>query len=300
MFGGELFVPAATRLSLALAGGLSLIVIAERRHLRELTSRVLFLRWRTWALSAPLFGAAAMGPVAFAVAFVMALSFQGMREYAALVGLDRRYARCLYGVGVLSIPLAIVSLTAWRATPPLLLIAATLPPLLSRDLGHAVKQTALAAFGFAYIPWLLTYLLLIRENVTNGAQVLLVLGMSIALSDVCAFAIGKLFGRHALAPRLSPNKTVEGTAGNIIGAYLGLAIMSFGIPEDLNRIVVASLPLVVALGSLWGDLVESLIKRRCHAKDAGTLLPGFGGLLDRIDSMLLVLPLAYTVLVLWG
>jgi phosphatidate cytidylyltransferase len=104
MFASDLFVPAATRLILALAGGLSLIVVAERRNVRELTKGVLFLRWRTWAFSAPLFGAAAMGPAALSVVFVMALSLQGLREFARLVDLPAPYRRAMYGAGLASAP----------------------------------------------------------------------------------------------------------------------------------------------------------------------------------------------------
>lgn len=300
MFAGDLFVPASLRLIAALCGGLALVVVAERRHLRDLTSRVLFVRWRTWAVSAPLFGAAVMGPIELAVVFVMAISFQGMREYAALVDLPRPYRMGMYVAGLVSIPIAVLSLTLWRGMPPVLLVAATLTPLLMQDVEDGVRRLAFAALGFAYVPWLATYLLLIREHVVGGQRILLALGMSVALSDVCAFATGKLFGRRPLALRLSPGKTVEGVAGNVVGAYLGYAIMSFALPGSLDPVVAWALPAVIAAGCVWGDLVESLVKRQFGAKDAGSWLPGFGGLLDRIDSLLVVLPLTYTVLVLWG
>ena len=95
MFGNEMFVPAALRVSLALAGGLSLIVVAERHHLRELSSGVLFKRWRTWDITAPLFGAATMVPGAFGFVFVMALSFKGLRNNAIFVGLSRHYCNSI-------------------------------------------------------------------------------------------------------------------------------------------------------------------------------------------------------------
>jgi phosphatidate cytidylyltransferase len=168
-----------------------------------------------------------------------------------------------------------------------------------QDVERGVQRLAYAAFGFAFIPWLLGYFLLIRDHVAGGRGILLALGTSVAISDVAAFAVGHLFGRHALAAKLSPNKTWEGTAGNILGAYLGFLLMSFALPESLAAGLKWILPAIVAAGSVWGDLVESLIKRQFGVKDAGTCLPGFGGLLDRIDSLLVALPLAYTALVLW-
>jgi phosphatidate cytidylyltransferase len=300
LFNNDLFVPAAARLSLALAGGLTLIVAAERHHLRDLGSRELFLKWRTWAFTAPVFGAAVMGPDVLAVVFVALLSFQALREYASLTNLPFPYKRALFVAGILSAPIAVSSLTVWRAMPPLLLIGATLVPLFMQDSREGVKHLAYSGLGFAYIPWLLGYFLLIREHVDGGQPLLLALGTGVAMSDVFAFGTGKIFGRHRLAPHLSPNKTWEGVAGNLIGAYAGFALMSFAVPASLNPFVRWLLPVVIATGCVWGDLVESLIKRQFGVKDAGSCLPGFGGVLDRIDSLLFVLPLAYTVAVVWG
>jgi phosphatidate cytidylyltransferase len=81
--------------------------------------------------------------------------------------------------------------------------------------------------------------------------------------------------------------------GNLLGAGLGLALLAFALPPTYPRLALAGLAPLVAVGAIWGDLLESLIKRECEVKDAGTWLPGFGGLLDRIDSLVLVLPLSY-------
>ena len=295
-----LFVPAAQRITIALASALALIVAAEHRHLREIGRRVLFVRWRTWAVTAPIFGFAAMGPLGAGLALVMALSFQGMREYAALTSLPRPYRIAMYAAGLASAPIAMWNLTAWRAMPPILLIAATLAPLVMQDIQQGLRHLAFAALGFAYVPWLLAYFLLIREHVEGGHGILLALGTAVAVSDVAAFCVGKAAGRHPLAGRVSPAKSWEGVAGNLAGAYAGFALMAFAIPASLNPVVRWVLPAVVAAGCVWGDLVESLIKRHAGVKDAGTWLPGFGGVLDRIDSLLVVLPLSYTVLVVWG
>jgi phosphatidate cytidylyltransferase len=295
-----LFVPAAMRVSIALGSALAAIVAVERRHLRELGDRVLFVRWRTWAITAPIFGFAAMGPAGAAVALVAALSFQGMREYATLVGLPKPYRTALLIAGVASVPIAAMNLTLWRAMPPILLIGATLAPLAMRDVKEGIRHLAFAALGFAYVPWLLTYFILVRERVVGGRGILLALGTAVAVSDVAAFCAGRFAGRHPLAKAISPAKTWEGVIGNLAGAYAGFALMSFAVPASLNPIVRWALPALVAAGCVWGDLVESLIKRHAGVKDAGTWLPGFGGLLDRIDSLLVVLPLAYTVLAVWG
>jgi len=112
------------------------------------------------------------------------------------------------------------------------------------------------------------------------------------LSDVGAFCCGKLLGGPKLAPHLSPGKTWSGLLGNVLGAALALYLLSFVLPpfQLWQQLLLIA---VIGLGSAWGDLLESLLKRQYGVKDAGELLPGFGGLLDRVDSLLFVAPLVY-------
>lgn len=108
-----------------------------------------------------------------------------------------------------------------------------------------------------------------------------------------------MFGRHALSPRLSPNKTVEGVIGNFVGAYAALQIMRYALPEPVTGPWIILLTGVLIGGAcVWGDLLESAIKREFDQKDAGSWLPGFGGILDRIDSLIIAAPLVYYLLVL--
>ena len=292
-----LFARSALTVSAAQACSLGLVLVAERHHLRELPRRVLFVRWRTWLVTAPLYGFAVVGGTWASVAFVEALVAVGIVEYARMTRLPAQYRNALLVAGLASAPVAAWSMTVWRAMPPVLLLAATLPPLLSQDVRAGVRHLAYAALGFAYIPWLLTYFVLVRDHVAGGPGILIALGVAVAMSDVAAFTAGKLFGRHKCASKVSPTKTWEGCLGNLAGALVAFAIMGFALPASLHPAVRWALPVVVAAGSVWGDLLESLIKRQFGVKDAGSWLPGFGGLLDRIDSMLVVLPLAYTLLV---
>ena len=118
-------------------------------------------------------------------------------------------------------------------------------------------------------------------------------------SDTAAYTVGRLFGRHQLAPAISPGKTWEGAAGGVIGAA-GASVI-FAVILQLDALpIAAAIPLAVILSMLGqlGDLGESWLKRRAGVKDSGRLLPGHGGILDRLDSLLLILPavLAYAVL----
>ena len=299
MSGTDLLVSGGVRVGVALIGALVLIGAVELRRggLRRLPASTLFIRWRTWALAAPLFLAAVAEPVA-CVLFVIALAVQGVREFSGLVGLGG-WSRRLLLIAAITTPLiAVFSFASWRAIPPLLLLVATLPPLFAQDCEKGATRLAFTGLGFAYIPWLLTYVWLLREHTFGGPGVLLALGVSVAASDVGAFVVGSAIRGAKLAPRLSPNKTVAGVAGNAVGAVAGLALMHVAKPAVMPDALYFGLAVVVVAGCVWGDLLESLLKRQFGAKDAGTWLPGFGGLLDRIDSLLVVAPLAYTVQIL--
>jgi phosphatidate cytidylyltransferase len=108
---------------------------------------------------------------------------------------------------------------------------------------------------------------------------------------VAAFLVGRRFGTTKLAANLSPSKTRAGLVGNVVGAAIALALFLPAIAPKpwMYPLFVA----VVAVGSVWGDLFESAVKRESGVKDAGHWLPGFGGILDRVDSLLISLPLGY-------
>lgn len=293
-----LLLPALLRLGIVLAAGLVLILIVERRRRRRLAESTLFVRWRTWVLILPLWLAAVVHPVATLV-LVIGISVQAVREYARMVGLRPASRRLLLFVAVTSAPFAAYDFTSWRALPPLLLLAATLIPLLAQDVEDGVRQLSLTTVGLVYLPYLLTYVWLVRTRDGAGPGMLLMLGVAVALSDVGAFTLGSVVGGRPLAERLSPNKTRAGAVGNLLGASLGVVWCTFAVP-DAPAWLLVTIPVVVAAGAVWGDLLESLFKRRHVVKDAGTWLPGFGGILDRVDSLLVVAPLTYTLIVVGG
>lgn len=286
----------AERIGLVLGGGLGAVLAVERHHLRELRRRALFLQWRTWLIVAPIYAAAVTLSRFATLAFALAVSTQAAREFAALGGLPRAYRRAT--IAVAAIGVAISSL-APRARPdlmPVLILCITVLPLMARDTGEGVRHFATAALGVTWISAGLTSLVAIRSG-PGGPRLLLAIGLAIALSDVIAFGAGTAFGRRRFAGAVSPNKTIEGLAGNLAGAIIGWWLMGFALPAGLPLSARLTLPAVIAIGAVWGDLIESLVKRHAGTKEAGTCLPGFGGLLDRIDSMLLVLPLCRLVLV---
>ena len=122
------------------------------------------------------------------------------------------------------------------------------------------------------------------------------------LSDTGAYFAGRAFGKHKLAPVISPHKTVEGVVGGVLGATLGMLIfclvMQLGFKMQVNYLYAVLYGVVGSLGAVFGDLCFSVIKRQTGIKDYGNLIPGHGGVLDRFDSLTLVAPAMEVLLVL--
>lgn len=165
----------------------------------------------------------------------------------------------------------------------------------STTVDAGIRDIALSFFGAAYIGLPLTFLILIRD-LPFGLPISIGLVISVAASDSFAYFAGSLFGRHKLAPKISPKKSWEGLAGGAVGAVLVWWVTGSLIQPGFNVWVALLFGVAITLAALVGDLFASRIKREAGVKDSGTLLPGHGGMFDRIDSMLTAIPLAFVFL----
>ncbi|KLJ01669.1 phosphatidate cytidylyltransferase [Luteimonas sp. FCS-9] len=150
----------------------------------------------------------------------------------------------------------------------------------------------LAAGTLAVIPaWAALCVIHANEGGAYGNRWLLLALAIVWATDTGAYFAGRRFGRRKLAPRISPNKTVEGLAGGIVaGIVVAVAFAPLAGAQVAQLPLVAAVAALTVLASVVGDLFESLLKRHAGAKDSGTLIPGHGGVLDRIDSVLAALP----------
>jgi phosphatidate cytidylyltransferase len=166
--------------------------------------------------------------------------------------------------------------------------------------GELVKTLPSAAFllsGVVYIFGSWKFAILLRAENPHWLAYGLILNW---VGDGCAYYVGKSLGRHALAPQISPNKTWEGTAGSIAGSVIfGVVYLNRAMPA-VSLLEAALLSLVLNIAGQAGDLAESALKRGAGVKDSSSLLPGHGGLLDRVDSSLFALPVLYFTLDLSG
>jgi len=193
------------------------------------------------------------------------------------------------------------TLVAFVLAPLLALILMLMGRACTRPegLGPQLKNIAVTVFGVLYVALPMAFLVRTRFLDEGWDLVVLVIGVTKA-SDVGAYFGGTLLGRHKLAPRVSPNKTVEGAVGGLIASALVSVVMTYAMDihtlAHRGMLATISFGIVVGVASQVGDFTESLIKRSTHTNDSGNLLPSFGGVLDLIDSFLVAAPVAYFVL----
>ena len=160
-----------------------------------------------------------------------------------------------------------------------------------RDSHDALASIAVTLFGLLYIAWFFSFFIKLKF-LPGGALLVAFLVLVTKMGDVGAYLVGNYMGRHGLIPRISPKKTIEGTIGGLLFSVVSAILSKSYLPEfPYGHLIV--LGFLLGILAQVGDLAESLIKRDCAAKDSGTNLSGFGGVLDLIDSLLFTAPIFY-------
>ena len=273
----------------------------------------------------------------FLVGTVAAVALLAMREFFGIADAYgvKPFRKATYALCVLFFAAAGVELN-WSTTRnpgvAFLLIAAftcvAFGPMLMLTIGMRREglATALpsAAFSFLAIPYIvlpMVSLVFIREAGGGGLVLLFFLFFVVWTGDICAYFVGSSIGRHLMAPRISPKKTWEGAVASFLGSVLvGSLVLSFSdkVPSVVQGFLSPRLPhstswfagtpmwvsvllaIPVNVAAQTGDLVESMIKRGAGLKDSGSLLPGHGGVLDRIDALLFAAPIVWYYAILFA
>jgi len=195
---------------------------------------------------------------------------------------------------------AVVAVAVGLQIPPVPALAAVLVAMCGVMLGlnapapHVPGSAAAALFPSLYLGLPLGLLAVVRES--RGPEAVLFVIFLVIVSDTAQFYVGSTFGRRRLAPAVSPKKSVEGAVGGLVAAAVTSAAFGHVAWPSIGPVWLAGLGLLLAGLGIAGDLFESLLKRSADVKDSSNLIPGHGGILDRIDSLLLVVPGFYVFL----
>jgi phosphatidate cytidylyltransferase len=259
------------------------------------------------------------------LAALIGIILLGLREFYQLI--DEKGAHPLVGWGMLggaALPAVAYLGNEYHATILMtaVLLGVMVVQLGKRQISEALVSISGTFFGVFYVGWLLAHAVVLRgfHGVVSakwgpvaaadwdpraGIFLMLFAVCVVVGCDAGAYFTGRRYGRRKLAPAISPSKTVEGALGGVaLGVVAGAVakvvfeLLAPGITRGFDWVSVALFGVVVSIAGILGDLVESLLKRDAHAKDTGTLLPGMGGVLDRIDSALLGIPVMYYLLLL--
>jgi len=173
-----------------------------------------------------------------------------------------------------------------------------------RQPGSTITNLAASSLSILYLGGLLGFLIQLRllpdggwPTGDRGMIALLSLVVVVKLSDTCQFTFGKLFGRHKLAPAISPGKTWEGALGGVAASVVISSMLLAAVFEkfgsEVDYVSILAYCLLVCIAGIVGDLAESMLKRDAGVKDSSQWLPGLGGILDLLDSLLIAAPVAY-------
>jgi phosphatidate cytidylyltransferase len=261
--------------------------------------------WKTycsWLIMAPIGLAIVFAGRVPTIAGVTLLALFGFKEFARASGLyhDWWMTGAVY-TGIITVGIASLMPhprgqepgTGWYgffvAVPVFAIALILLIPILRNRARGELQRMSLAIVGFVYIGWMFGHLGFLA-NATNAYGFLCYIIFATELNDVAAFTFGRLFGRHPLRSEISPKKTWEGALGAVMVSMILPWLLRFSFPFFGPWQLILT-GLIVGIGGQLGDLSISVIKRDIGTKDMGATIPGHGGILDRIDSLIYVAPL---------
>jgi phosphatidate cytidylyltransferase len=221
--------------------------------------------------------------------------FIGMREFYCMALPDRvleSWLAAVCGASLLFVPFSGQERLVPAGIALLFLAFALLFLFRITDISNAAREVAYATMAFLYIPFLLMHLVLLRQT-AYGVQWLFVIMLIVMTNDSAAYYTGCNFGKRRLYPLVSPKKSLEGSLGGVCGSIAGALLARFTFFPQLTLTDALLTAVFIGILGQVGDLFESMLKRSFGVKDSGSIFPGHGGVLDRLDSIIFAAPAAY-------
>ena len=276
--------------------GLVVLAIAVVARLAGRSCRGLVVRYLAWFLIIPpILLPLVYSRIAFQ-AVTCVVSLLCFREFSRACGLwrDRGLVILCYGLVVATYLLIAANSYGLHQAMPIFTVAAlVVVPLVRNEYAHMIQKVCLALLGVLYFGWFLSYLACLRALEVGVGSVFFIMVL-VECNDACSYLWGSLMGRRKLARKISPDKTLEGAAGGALCvAALACLLRDFAPFPTLAGVLVSAA--AISLLGLCGDLTVSVIKRDLNVKDMGRAIPGHGGVLDRVDSLILCAPAFFRV-----
>ena len=295
-----IFVPIIIRFVFIFLAGLILIFLLNKLKLKKIFSTELGKRYISWLVIAIIYLTAIFLGGYPALAFLLILMILAIHEVSNLSKIPKIYAYALYLLSPLSIYITSFHPNNFYTLPLLYFIILSIISIKENN-NKGLFNLSLSLFISIWIIFALSHLVLLghlNNSLDNTKSLLILTALTVALADICAYVVGKSLSKtplnkYKIADKISPNKTYAGTLGNILGSGIGISIMYFAIKSYTSTLNLFILAILIGSFSVIGDLTESLFKRYFKAKDSGQLIPGHGGILDRIDSLLRVILVVY-------
>lgn len=290
------------RVFLLYVAGFFLILILNKFKLKGIWQTNVGKRYLSWLVIGPIYLSFIFLGGDLSLLFLFGVLLLSMKEIKNITTLPKPYIYGLMFLSAISVYIAGFQTQFFYSLPLIAFLVISFISIKENNAQKSFLNSSISIYIFIWIIFSLTHFVLLGQlnnGLDNSKSLLILLGFAVPLSDIFAYVVGrnlakiKFLDKFKVASNLSPKKSYPGALGNIIGAGLGIAIMYFILKEYLPLYHWIIIAIFIGMAGLVGDITESMFKRYYKVKDSGTLIPGHGGILDRIDSSLRVILALY-------
>ena len=295
-----IFFPVLYRFAFLFAAGFVLIFMLNRFKLKDIWRTNVGKRYYSWLIIGALYlGFVFLGGIP-AIIFLFAIMALAIWEVGKMTRLPKIYAYALYLLAATSIIITSYFPDNFYILPILFFTILTTLTI-GRNDERGFSCLSISFYAAIWIIFFLSHFILLghlNNDLDNTKSLLLLIGFAVPLADIGAYVIGKplsktFLNKYKIASKISPKKIWAGAIGDILGAGIGISIMYFAIKPYFSVTQLILLAIIIGGFSVIGDMNESLVKRYFKVKDSSSLIPGHGGILDRIDSVMRVIVAVY-------
>ncbi len=282
--------------------GFILILILNKFKIKGIWQTNVGKRFLSWLIIGPVYLVFVLAGGYAALLFLLAILFLAIREIHNISNLPKPYIHGLMLMSFISVYVASFQFAFFYSLPLIYLLITTFIAFRENSAEKSFIHSAITMFVSIWVIFSLAHFIPLghlNNSLDNTKSLLILIGFAVPLSDIFAYIVGSLFAKipaidqYKVASNLSPKKSYVGALGNVLGAGIGIAIMYFSLQQYLPMYHWIIIAILIGIAGIVGDITESMFKRYYGVKDSGDLIPGHGGVLDRIDSTMRVIVVLY-------